>query len=151
MTKQSAAAIVRAVVMSWFSSLGLRFSWSAAEFAISACPIKCTTGTYPQFLQELRVPLGLRIANGGIAGEISDNGPQQVRDYLDLFPNARYIVIGMGTKLHRAPNRSVSAWQRTGGTCGMMTLFMKQDRLPQGASDVLRRISHTLDPRVSTR
>ena len=54
--------------------------------------------TYPEFLQELCTPLGLRVANGGIAGEISDNGPQQVRDYLDLFPNARYFVImGMGT------------------------------------------------------
>jgi len=40
--------------------------------------------TYPDFLQELCVPLGLQVANGGIAGEISDNGPQQVRDYLDL-------------------------------------------------------------------
>ena len=53
--------------------------------------------TYPDFLQELCVPLGLRIANGGIAGEISDNGPQQVQDYLALFPNARYFVFGMGT------------------------------------------------------
>jgi lysophospholipase L1-like esterase len=41
--------------------------------------------------------LDLRIANGGIAGEISDNGPQQVTDYLGLFPNARYFVFGMGT------------------------------------------------------
>jgi lysophospholipase L1-like esterase len=54
--------------------------------------------TYPDFLQELCVPLGLHgIANGGIAGEISDNGPQQVRYYLDLFPNARYFIVGMGT------------------------------------------------------
>jgi len=53
--------------------------------------------TYPDFLQELCVPLGLRIANGGIAGEISDNGPKQVVDYLRLFPNARYFVLGMGT------------------------------------------------------
>ena len=53
--------------------------------------------TYPHFLQEMCQPLGLRIANGGIAGEISDNGPQQVQDYLGLFPNARYFVIGMGT------------------------------------------------------
>ncbi len=53
--------------------------------------------TYPHFLQELCVPLGLRIANGGIAGEVSDNGPQQVRDYLALFPNARYFIFGMGT------------------------------------------------------
>ena len=53
--------------------------------------------TYPDFLQELCLSLGLRIANGGIAGEISDNGPQQIRDYLDLFPNARFFVFGMGT------------------------------------------------------
>jgi lysophospholipase L1-like esterase len=53
--------------------------------------------TYPQFLQESCLPLNLRVANGGIAGEISDNGPQQVRDYLDLFPNARFFIIGMGT------------------------------------------------------
>lgn len=54
--------------------------------------------TYPDFLQELCVSLGLHgIANGGIAGEISDNGPQQVQDYLALFPNARYFVMGMGT------------------------------------------------------
>ena len=53
--------------------------------------------TYPQFLQQLCLPLKLRIANGGIAGEVSDNGPQQVQDYLRLFPNARYFVFGMGT------------------------------------------------------
>jgi lysophospholipase L1-like esterase len=53
--------------------------------------------TYPDILQELCVPQGLRIANGGIAGEISNNGPQQVTDYLGLFPNARYFVMGMGT------------------------------------------------------
>ena len=53
--------------------------------------------TYPDFLQMLCRPLGLRVANGGIAGEISDNGPQQVREYLHLFPNARYFVYGMGT------------------------------------------------------
>ncbi len=53
--------------------------------------------TYPEFLQELCAPQGLHIANGGIAGEISDNGPQQVRDYLTLFPTARYFVLGMGT------------------------------------------------------
>ena len=51
--------------------------------------------TYPDFLQELCD--GLRIANGGIAGEISDNGPQQVQDYLEMFPNARSFVFGMGT------------------------------------------------------
>jgi lysophospholipase L1-like esterase len=53
--------------------------------------------THPDILQELCVPLGLRVANGGIAGEISDNGPRQVEDYLELFPNARYFIFGMGT------------------------------------------------------
>ena len=53
--------------------------------------------TYPEFLQRLCEPLGLRIANGGIAGEVSPNGLGQVRDYLDLFPNARYFVVGYGT------------------------------------------------------
>jgi lysophospholipase L1-like esterase len=52
---------------------------------------------YPEFLQQLCAPLGLRVANGGIAGEVSDNGPQQIEDYLGLFPNARFIIVGMGT------------------------------------------------------
>jgi len=53
--------------------------------------------TYPEFLQALCDPLGLTVANGGIAGEISPNGLGQVRDYLDLFRNARYFVVGYGT------------------------------------------------------
>lgn len=53
--------------------------------------------TYPQFLQGLCQPLHLRVANGGIAGEISRNGIGQVRDYLEWFPNARYFIIGYGT------------------------------------------------------
>ncbi len=53
--------------------------------------------TYPEFLQKLCEPVGLAIANGGIAGEVSGNGLGQVRDYLDLFPNARCFVIGYGT------------------------------------------------------
>jgi lysophospholipase L1-like esterase len=53
--------------------------------------------TYPEFLQGLCESLGLRIANGGIAGEVSPNGVGQVRDYLDLFPNARYFVVSYGT------------------------------------------------------
>jgi lysophospholipase L1-like esterase len=39
----------------------------------------------------------LTIANGGIAGEVSSNGLSQVRDYLDLFPNAQHFVVGYGT------------------------------------------------------
>ena len=53
--------------------------------------------TYPCFLQELCEPLGLRLADGGIAGELSDNGPGHVRRYLDLFPNSHYFVVGFGT------------------------------------------------------
>jgi lysophospholipase L1-like esterase len=53
--------------------------------------------TYPQFLQELCAPLTLKIANGGVAGEISENGVWQVREQLDLFLNARYFIIGYGT------------------------------------------------------
>ena len=53
--------------------------------------------TYPEFLQRLCDPLGLTVANGGIAGEVSPNGLSQVQDYLDLFPNARYFVVGYGT------------------------------------------------------
>jgi lysophospholipase L1-like esterase len=53
--------------------------------------------TYPEFLQRFCEPLGLSIANGGIAGEVSRNGLEQVRDYLDLFPNARFFVVGYGT------------------------------------------------------
>jgi lysophospholipase L1-like esterase len=53
--------------------------------------------TYPEFLQRLCDPLGLTLANGGIAGEISENGVWQVRDCLGLFPNARFFVVGYGT------------------------------------------------------
>ena len=53
--------------------------------------------TYPEFLQRLCDPLGLTVANGGIAGEVSPNGLGQVRDYLSLFPNAWYFVVGYGT------------------------------------------------------
>jgi lysophospholipase L1-like esterase len=53
--------------------------------------------TYPRFLQEACRELRLTVADCGIAGEISQNGIGQVRDYLDLFPNARYFIIGFGT------------------------------------------------------
>jgi lysophospholipase L1-like esterase len=52
--------------------------------------------TYPEFLQRLCDPQSLNVANGGIAGEVSPNGPGQVRDYLDLFPNAPNFVVGYG-------------------------------------------------------
>ena len=53
--------------------------------------------TYPESLQRLCEPLGLTIAIGGIAGEVSANGLSQVRDYLRLFPSARFFLVGYGT------------------------------------------------------
>jgi lysophospholipase L1-like esterase len=53
--------------------------------------------TYPEFLQRLCEPLGRPVANGGIAGEVSANGPGQVRDYLGQFPKARFFIVGYGT------------------------------------------------------
>ena len=53
--------------------------------------------TYPEFLHRLFEPLGVTVANGGIAGEVSPNGIEQVQDYLDLFPIAKYFVVGYGT------------------------------------------------------
>jgi lysophospholipase L1-like esterase len=53
--------------------------------------------TYPKFLQRLCDPLGLTVANGGIAGEVSANGLGQIQNYLELFPNARLFVVGYGT------------------------------------------------------
>jgi lysophospholipase L1-like esterase len=53
--------------------------------------------TYPRFLQQKCEALKLQVADGGIAGEISDNGLAHVRRYLDLFPNSHYFIIGFGT------------------------------------------------------
>ena len=36
--------------------------------------------TYPEYFGRLCEPLGLTVANGGIAGEVSPNGIGQVRD-----------------------------------------------------------------------
>ncbi len=81
--------------------------------------------TYPQFLQEFCVPLSLRIANGGIAGEISDNGPKQVQDYLELFPNARYFVFGMGTNdLGMWPDTKATS-RRIIGNLGQMVQLVR--------------------------
>ena len=87
--------------------------------------------TFPDFLQKLCVPLGLRIANGGIAGEISDNGPQQVADYLGLFPNARYFVIGMGTNdLGTWPDTAATSKRIIGNLGTMIQAVQDQDKQP---------------------
>jgi lysophospholipase L1-like esterase len=55
-------------------------------------PFRC----YPEFLQVLCEPLGLKVANCGVAGEVSRNGVWQVRDYLHLFTTARFFLICYG-------------------------------------------------------
>ena len=87
--------------------------------------------TFPDFLQELCVPLGLRIANGGIAGEISDNGPQQVVDYFGLFLNARYFVIGMGTNdLGTWPDTAATSKRIIGNLGKMVQAVQDQGKQP---------------------
>jgi lysophospholipase L1-like esterase len=55
-------------------------------------PFRC----YPEFLQVLCEPLGLKVANCGVAGETSDNGVWQVCDYVKLFATARFFLICYG-------------------------------------------------------
>lgn len=94
--------------------------------------------TYPDFLQERCAPLGMRVANGGIAGEISDNGPQQVRDYLDLFPNARCFVFGMGTNdLGTWPDTEATS-RRIIGNLGRMVQLVRD----RGNQPILFNVPH---------
>jgi lysophospholipase L1-like esterase len=94
--------------------------------------------TYPIFLQEFCDPLGLRISNGGIAGEISDNGAQQVRDYLDLFPNACYFVFGMGTNDLGTWPDTESTSRRIVGNIGHMAQMV----LDRGKQPILFNVPH---------
>ena len=80
----------------------------------------------------------LRVANGGIAGEISDNGPQQVRDYLDLFPNARYFVFGMGTNDLGTWPDTESTSRRIIGNLGRMVQIV----LDRGKQSMLFNVPH---------
>lgn len=50
--------------------------------------------TYPHCLEEL---LKQKVVNGGVAGEVSENGIALVKNYLRLFPNAKQYIIGFGT------------------------------------------------------
>lgn len=53
--------------------------------------------SYPEFLQVLCEPAGLTVVDCGIAGEVSPNGVGRVREYLGLFPGARFFVLGYGS------------------------------------------------------
>ena len=51
--------------------------------------------TYPEFLQRFCDPLGLTIANGGIAGEVSPNGLGQVPGLPGLVPERPVLRGGL--------------------------------------------------------
>lgn len=77
--------------------------------------------TYPRFLQAACRELGLAVADCGIAGEISQNGVGQVQDYLNLFPNARYFIIGFGTNdLGMRPDTEQTSQQIIGNLTRMV-------------------------------
>ena len=128
--------------------------------------------TYPEFLQRFLRSSGFdHRQDGGIAGEVSPNGLGQVRDYLDLFPNARYFIVGYGTNdlgmwpqvewTSPGSSRTSPRWCGRPGTGGgrlsFLTCRMRTSRcsrrvargsaphegLPQRASD-----EHCLEERV---
>jgi lysophospholipase L1-like esterase len=87
--------------------------------------------TYPEFLQELCTPLELRVANGGIAGEVSDNGPRQIQDYLGLFPNARFVIMGMGTNdLGTWPETKAASRRILGNLARMVETVVERGKRP---------------------
>lgn len=51
--------------------------------------------TYPHFLQQVNGRLD--VADCGIAREYSFNGLNYVREFLKIFPNSLYFIIGFGT------------------------------------------------------
>lgn len=117
--------------------------------------------TYPEFLQRLCEPSGLTVANCGIAGEVSPNGLWQVRDYLELFPHARYFVLGYGANdLDKWPeveatspriienlDRMVEAIGHGGRTAILLGLLdVNGSMLPrEEAEDLHRRLAHHND------
>ncbi|MHC4406594.1 MAG: SGNH/GDSL hydrolase family protein [Planctomycetota bacterium] len=87
--------------------------------------------TYPQFLQLLCAPQGLRVADGGIAGEVSDNGLSHVRRYLDLFSNSRYFIVGFGTNdLGTWPNLKSTSRRIIENLDTMVQVIRDQEKLP---------------------
>jgi lysophospholipase L1-like esterase len=87
--------------------------------------------TYPEFLQRLCDPAGLTVANGGIAGEFSENGLGQVEDYLAQFPNARFFVVGYGTNdLGMWPEVEQSSPRIIENVDGMVRAIQGEGRCP---------------------
>ncbi len=87
--------------------------------------------TYPDFLAELCAAHGLRAANGGIAGEVSDNGPAQMQLCLRLFPRARWFIFGMGTNdLIAWPNAEATSQRILDNLARMVEATVGQGRQP---------------------
>ena len=87
--------------------------------------------TYPQFLQTLTEPPGLQIANGGIAGEVSENGLGHVRRYLEMFPNSRYFIIGFGTNdLGTWPDLEATSRRIIDNLASMVQTVRERRKLP---------------------
>jgi lysophospholipase L1-like esterase len=73
----------------------------------------------------------LQVADGGIAGEVSDNGLRHVARYLQLFPNATYFVIGFGTNdLGGCTDGARASAQIVDNVSGMVRLVREQGRTP---------------------
>jgi lysophospholipase L1-like esterase len=90
-------------------------------------PFRC----YPEFLQVLCEPLGLKVANCGVAGEVSQNGVWQVRDYLTLFTTARLFLICYGANdLDAATDHEATSRQIIANLAQMVQPVWKRGRQP---------------------
>jgi lysophospholipase L1-like esterase len=110
--------------------------------------------TYPEFLGTLCERSGMIVADCGIAGEVSTNGFSQIVDYLGLFPNAPYFVLGYGSNdLDKWPegeaispriienlDRMVTAIRRAGRTAILLdVLDADESALPREEVEPLNR------------
>ena len=87
--------------------------------------------TYPDFLQELCVPLGLRVANGGIAGEISDNGPNRSVTTLTCFPMPGFSSSAWGpTTWGHGPTPNLRAAESSATWAGWSQMVLDRGKQP---------------------
>lgn len=89
--------------------------------------------TYPVHLQRRLNEDGRkeRVANGGIAGEVSENGPRLVDSYLKMFPNAKYFIIGFGSNdLGLGQDRVETSKRVVGNMDRMVEAVRKAGRTP---------------------
>ncbi len=90
-------------------------------------PFRC----YPEFLQVLCEPLSLKVANCGLAGETSNNGVWQVRDYLTLFTTARFFLICYGANdLEGCANHESASAKVIANLGRMVNAVRKQGKQP---------------------